>query len=77
MKEPEKNYRTSWWEFNIKIINYTETFCEIINDNKPEDIFLIDKKIPNGIDTIDINIELLDVEKIEELEFVLRLKEEI
>lgn len=77
LKEPEKIYKTSWWEFNIKIINYSETFCEIINENKPEDIFIIDKEIPNGIDTLDINIELLNVQKIEELEFVLRLREEI
>ena len=74
-REPER--KVNWIEFNMRLTNFTEVFCKIINENKPDDLFIIGNKIPSSIKTKDTNIEILDVRDFEELKYLLRLREGI
>ena len=70
MEEPQKNYKSGWIEFNLRIsINEPDAFLAL-EDNKPDDLFLSTKKRPN-LDYSDINVEEVFVNKIRDLKYIL------
>lgn len=76
MEEPQKNYKSGWIEFNLRIsINEPDAFLAL-EDNKPDDLFLSPKKRPN-LDYSDINVEEVFVNKIRDLKYILQLEGEI
>lgn len=77
IRMPEIKQNDSWMEFRIRLCLGSDEIYNILSSNKPDDIFLISCSAPNEIDIKDTNVEKIEVSRIEELEYLLQLKEEI
>lgn len=77
IRMPEIKQNEGWMEFYIRLCIGCEDIYDILSNNKPDDIFLISCEVPDGIDIKDTNIEKLEITRLEELEYLLQLKEEI
>jgi hypothetical protein len=68
-KEPER-------EFDIRLIRYgNDKALDIINNNKCDDIFVVSNCEYQEIETQDVSCELLQLNSLLELEYLLRLKD--
>lgn len=77
LKEPEKKIGENWMQFKIKICSDSAEYVEAINRNKQDDIFQIAEQLPNSFSTRDVDIEVLDVNNFSQLEYLLKMKEEV
>ncbi len=77
IKEPETKISESWIEFVLRISSGMQEVYDVINKNKPDDIFIIGKNIPDDLDLKDVNVELLDVMNFSELRYLLKLESEV
>lgn len=80
--EFHKNYflrepmtRNNEKEFYLRICGENEELTKIFNENKPDDLFIINCKEIEEIDVIDINLEHLEIENLNELEYLLNMGE--
>ncbi len=73
-KEPKKILNDNWIQFKIRLCCENDEIYSLINNNKPDDFFIIDKNFDNIIKLQDINIELLDIETFDELKFLLKMR---
>lgn len=71
----EKNIE--WMQFRLRICGGLEECIEAINMNKPDDIFQFTEKLPDKLSQQDVNIEVLDVQSFEEIEYLLKLRQEV
>ena len=62
-------------EFYLRICGENEELTKIFNENKPDDLFIISCKEIEQIDVIDINLEYLEIENLNELEYLLNMGE--
>lgn len=77
MRNPERKINDNWIEFKIRLTHDDAIVPKVLSENKPDDLFIICKKIPSNIDTQDINCEFLDVTVFNELKYLLKMTKEI
>lgn len=76
-REPIKNLKDDCVEFKIKICGDLLDSIEAINKNKPDDIFQFSEVLPEKLSTKDVNIEVLDVNNFSQIEYLLKMKDEV
>lgn len=77
VKEPETKISENWMQFKLRISNGMEDVYSAINNNKPDDLFVIGSDIPSNLDLKDVNLEILDVKSLSELKYLLKLESEV
>ncbi len=77
IKEPERKVTQNWMQFVLRIGHGMEDIYNVINENKPDDIFIIGKDIPSFLDLRDVNVEILDIANFEELRYLLKIETEV
>ena len=77
LKEPEKKIGENWMQFKIKICFDSTEYVDAINKNKQDDIFQISEQLPNSFSTRDVEIEVLDINNFSQLEYLLKMKDEV
>jgi hypothetical protein len=77
MREPERKVNDNWMQFKMRLCSENEETINTINDNKPDDLFIINDRIDDRYDLQDINVEYLDVKTINELKFILKMIKEV
>lgn len=76
-REPVKKIREEWMEFRIKICGDLDDCIDAINCNKQDDIFQFAKKLPENLSIQDVNIEVLDIQNFEQIEYLLKMRDEV
>lgn len=64
-------------ELRIRICSDNEECIDAINRNKQDDIFQIAEHLPDAFSTRDVNRETLDVNSFSQIEYLLRIKDEV
>lgn len=77
LKEPEKKNSENWMQFKVKICFDSTECVDAINRNKQDDIFQIAEQLPNSFSTRDVDIEVLDISNFSQLEYLLKMKDEV
>lgn len=77
LKGPEKKISENWMQFKIKICFDSTEYVDAINRNKQDDIFQIAEQLPNSFSTRDVEIEVLDINNFSQLEYLLKMKDEV
>lgn len=77
VKEPEKKINEGWIQFVLKLCHGMAEIYEIINQNKPDDIFIIGKSVPSELILKDVNVEKIEIANFTELRYLLKLESEI
>lgn len=77
IKEPERKIIENWMQFKLRLTHETDEFFTIINENKPDDIFIIGSSRNEKLDARDVNVEILDIHNFEELKYLLKLTTEV
>lgn len=77
IKKPERKVSENWLQFKIKICSDNEECIEAINRNKQDDIFQITEHLSDAFSTRDVNREILDVNSFSQIEYLLRIKDEV
>ena len=77
LREPEVIYNKSWREFQLRICKYNTEIIKAINSKKSDDLFIIGKQEFKEIDKQDINIEILEISNMNELKYLLKLKDNL
>lgn len=77
IKEPERKVGENWLQFKLKICFDSEECIEAINRNKQDDIFQVSDFLPELLSIRDVNREILDVNNFSQLEYLLRLQDEV
>jgi len=77
IKEPERKVTQNWMQFVLRISHSMKEIFTVINENKPDDIFIIGKDIPSMLDLRDINVEILDITNFGELKYLLKIETEV
>lgn len=77
IKNPERKVSENWLQFKIKICSDNKECIEAINRNKQDDIFQIAEHLSDAFSTRDVNREILDVNSFSQIEYLLRMKDEV
>lgn len=77
IKEPERKINENWMQFKLRLIYGTDEIFSLINENKPDDIFIIGKNQIQTLDFRDVNVEILDVLNFDELKYLLKITLEV
>ena len=77
VKDPERKIGDNWLQFKIKICSDNEECIEAINRNKQDDIFQVAEHLSNTFSMRDVNREILDVNSFNQIEYLLRIKDEV
>lgn len=67
--------KTLYAEFQLKLVNYNEDAINIFNEIKCEDCFIFMEKVPEGLDTEDINVEHISLNELEKIKFIMGMSE--
>lgn len=76
-KKPGIDMKKDWMQFRLKICGDLEECIDAINNNKPDDIFQFTEKLPDKLSTQDVNVEVLDVQNFEQIEYLLKMRQEV
>lgn len=76
-RKPGVDIKKDWMEFKIKICGDLPDSIEAINNNKPDDIFQFTEHLPENLSTQDVNMEIMDVQNFEQIEFLLKMRDEV
>ncbi len=76
-RKPGIVMKKDWMEFRIKICGDLPDSIDAINNNKPDDIFQFTEHLPDNLSTQDVNVEILDVQNFEQIEFLLKMRDEV
>lgn len=77
IRNPESKIGENWLQFKIKICSDNEECIDTINRNKQDDIFQVAEQLSNVFSARDINREILDVNNFSQIEYLLRIKDEV
>lgn len=77
VKNPEKKVNESWMQFKIKICCDACECIEAINRDKQDDIFQVAYCLPELISIQDVNLEILDVNNLNQIEYLLKIRDEV
>ncbi len=77
LSEPERKIKDSWIQFRLRISEENDILYDIINQNKPDDMFIISNQTNEKLDFRDVNCEILDVNNFNELRYLLKINKEI
>lgn len=76
-RTPVKKISDGWMEFKIKICGDLVEGVEAINCNKQDDILQFTEKLPGNLSTQDVNMEVLDVQNFDQIEYLLKMRDEV
>lgn len=76
-KNPERKVKDNWIEFKVRLCCESDEIIELLNANKPDDLFVINNSLNSRYDLQDINVEYLDIRKLIELRFLFKLTKEV
>lgn len=62
-------------DFSLRLILQTPVALRLINEHKADDIFVFEKRIPVDLNIQDVNVEHLDLAKMQEIKYVLGMGE--
>jgi hypothetical protein len=74
---PENKVNEGWMEFQIKICGDAPDSIDAINKNKQDDIFQFAGELPDNLSAQDVNMEILEVQNFEQIEFLLKMRNEV
>ena len=74
---PNKKVSEGWMEFKIKICSDLVDCIDAINTNKQDDIFQFAENLPDNLSTQDVNMEILDVHNFGQIEYLLKMRDEL
>lgn len=77
MREPERKVKDNWMQFKLRLCYENEEIIDIVNDNKPDDMFVVSDEINDKYDLQDINVEFLDIKTMNELKYLLKIIKEV
>lgn len=77
IRNPEKKIGENWLQFKIKICSDNEECIDTINRNKQDDIFQVAEQLSDVFSARDVNQEILDVNNFSQIEYLLRIKDEV
>lgn len=77
IKAPEKKIGENWLQFKIKVCFDSEACIDAINRNKQDDVFQVSEYLPESFSILDVNREILDVNSFNQIEYLLRIKDEV
>lgn len=77
LQRPEFKLQSSWMQFVVKLCFGMSEIYEAINENKPDDLFVISEEIPAEIDLNDINVEHMEVKRFSDLKYLLKIENEV
>ena len=77
MANPQKKIKDNWLEFNIRLTDYSDNFIYAIKNMQIDDLFIIGKEETEDIGKLGKNIEMIEIENLKELEFLLNLRKEV
>ena len=75
--QPERKVGENWIQFKIRICSDNEECIDAINRNKQDDIFQISEYLSDAFSIRDVNREILDVNSFSQIEYLLRIKDEV
>lgn len=76
-RSPVKKISDGWMEFKIKICGDLVESIDAINCYKQDDILQFAEKLPEKLSTQDVNIEILDVQNFDQIEYLLKMRDEV
>lgn len=76
-REPNKKISDGWLEFKAKICFDSKECIDAVNINKQDDIFQIAEYLPDRLSVQDVNQEILDVNTFDQIEYLLKMKDEV
>lgn len=76
-RTPVKKISDGWMEFKIKICGDPTESIDAINCYKQDDILQFTEKLPENLSTQDVNIEVLDVQNFDQIEYLLKMRDEV
>ncbi len=74
---PENKLSDGWMEFRVKVCGDYPDCINAINLNKQDDIFQFANELPENLSKQDVNIEVLDVQNFAQIEFLLKMRDEV
>lgn len=77
LKNPERKVKDNWIQFKVRLCCETDDIVDLLNANKPDDLFVISNSLNAKYDLKDINVEFLDIQTMNELKFLLKMTKEI
>ena len=77
IRSPEIKVNEGWMQFKIKICCNINECIDIINRNKQDDIFQVSDYLPELLSIQDVNLEILDVDNFIQIEYLLKIKDEV
>ncbi len=60
-------------EFKLRVCTLNDDTMKALNSNKGDDLFIISRKMYEGLDTRDVNVERLEINSFDELKYLLCL----
>ncbi len=75
--EPEKKINEGWMEYTAKICYGMPEIYEVLNQNRPDDFFVVANYMPDEISPEDVNLELINIKTFSDLKYLLKLSEVI
>ena len=70
MREPQRIVKDGWIEFSGRICRYSTEIQKILNQTKCDDLFVVGNDDASGLDTMDLNFEVLNVNTFDELKYL-------
>ncbi|NMA85031.1 MAG: hypothetical protein GX962_14350 [Epulopiscium sp.] len=77
LRTPKRNTLDNWMQFRLRVCIENDAMKDILQEDKPDDLFIISKNCPAGYDLTDINVEFIDINNFNELRYLLKLVKEI
>lgn len=77
LKNPERKVKDNWIEFKARLCCETDEIIELLNANKPDDLYVISKSLDVRYELQDINVEFLDIQTFNELKYLLKMTKEV
>jgi len=77
LKNPERKVKDNWIQFKVRLCCETDEIIDLLNANKPDDLFIISNTLNARYDLKDINVEFLDIQTMNELKFLLKMTKEV
>ena len=76
-RKPLIDMKKDRMEFRIKICGDLHDSIDAINNNKPDDIFQFTDHLPENLSTQDVNMEILDAQNFQQIEYLLKMRDEV
>lgn len=76
-ESPLINIKENYIQFKVRLCYENDEIINLLNNNKPDDLFIISQDLNDKYDLQDINLEILDIGTLDELKYLLKMNEEV